>query len=65
LSKQLSNQSWRRVALTIKEKVKILRLVDNSVSYTIIAEKYGIGRCTVADIKRSKEKILQFKSREW
>jgi len=51
--------------LTIKEKVKILRLVDNSVSYTIIAEKYGIGRCTVADIKRSKEKILQFKSREW
>jgi len=50
--------------LTTKEKVEILKHLDNSVSYTIIAEKYGIGRSTVADIKRSKEKILQFKSRE-
>lgn len=52
----------KRVVLSIKEKVEILKLLESSVSYTVIAEKYGIGRSTVADIKSRKEKILQFKS---
>jgi len=52
----------KRVVLTMKEKVEILKLLDSSVSYAIIAEKYGIGRSTVGDIKRNKERILQFKS---
>ncbi len=52
----------KRVVLSIKEKVEILKLLDKCVSCTVVAEKYGIGRSTVADIKKNKEKILQFKS---
>ena len=41
----------KRVVSTIADKVKILELLDKSVSYTIIAEKFGIGKSTVGDIK--------------
>ena len=41
------------VVLTITDKVKILELLDKSVSYTIIAEKFGVGKSTVGDIKKS------------
>ena len=52
----------KRVVLSIKEKVEVLKLLDKGVSYTVIAEKFGIGRSTVGDIKNNKKKILQFKS---
>lgn len=55
-----SKPKRKRVVLSIKEKLDVLKLLDKSVSYTVIAEKYGIGRSTVADIKRSKAKILRF-----
>ena len=31
----------KRVILSIKENVEILKLLDNSVSYTVIAETMG------------------------
>ena len=49
----------KRTVLTIKDKVKILKLVDTTSS-TIIAERYGIGKSTISDIKRNTEKITKF-----
>ncbi len=39
----------------------MLSLLDKSVLYSIICCKFNIGHSTVGDIKRNKEKILQFK----
>ena len=50
-----------RVVLTIEEKMKVLDMLDNSVSYTIIAEKFGIGKSTASDLKKNKEKISRWK----
>ena len=47
----------KRVVLTIADKVKILELLDKSVSYTIIAEKFGIGKKTVGDIKGESSQV--------
>ncbi len=33
----------KRVVLSIEDKVKIVDLLDKSVSYTVIGEQYGIG----------------------
>ena len=52
----------KRVVSTIADKVKILELLDKSVSYTIIAEKFRIGKSTVGDIKKNREKVLKIKS---
>lgn len=50
----------KRVVLTIEEKVKVLDMLDESVSYGVIAEKFGIGKSTVSDLKKNKEKIRSF-----
>ncbi len=47
----------KRVVLS---KVKIVDLLDKSVSYTVIGEQYGIDTSTVGDIKK---KILEFSSK--
>ena len=47
----------KRVVLTIEEKVKVLDMLDKSVSYSIIAEKFGIGKSTVSDLKKTKRKF--------
>ena len=47
----------KRVVLSIKDK---LDLLDQSVSYTVICEKYGVGKSTVRDIKQNREKIIDF-----
>ena len=47
--------------MSIEDKLQVLELIDKLVSYSIILEKFGIGRSTVSDIRRNKEKILSFK----
>ena len=42
--------------------MKIVDMLDKSISYTVIAEKFGIGKSTVGDIKKNREKFLKFKS---
>ena len=39
----------KRVVLPINDKLDILKLLDKSVSHTVICEKYGIGRTTVGE----------------
>ena len=50
----------KRAVLTIEEKVKVLDMLDKSVSYSIITEKFGTGKSTVSDLKKNKEKIRGF-----
>ena len=50
----------KRVVLTTSQKLEVLKLLDSSVSHAIICEKYGIGKSTVWDIKKSREKLLDF-----
>ena len=35
-------------------------MLNKSVSYMVIMEKYGIGKSTVSDIKKNKMKIIGF-----
>lgn len=37
-------------------------MLDKSVSYSVICEKYGIGRSTVGDIKKNRDKFTEFQS---
>lgn len=49
----------KRVVLSIDEIIKLLK---KSVSYTVICEKYNVGRSTVSDIKKNQKKIISFKT---
>jgi hypothetical protein len=55
-----ASRKRRRVVLTIDQKVEILQLLETS-SRTAIAAKYGVGKTTITDIKRNKDKIIGFK----
>ncbi len=46
--------------LTIDEKVEILKDIGKK-SYQVLADKYGVGVSTIADIKKKREKILCYK----
>ena len=52
----------KRVVLSISDKLDILTMLDKSVSYSTICEKYGIGRSTVGDIRKSRDKLTKFRS---
>ena len=53
------------MVLTLEKKLEVIKMLDKAVSYTIISEKFGIGHSTVGDIKKNRDKILQFsKERE-
>ena len=48
------------MVLSIDDKIEALKLIDKDTSYTIIMEKYGIGRATVSDIKK-RSSIMDFR----
>uniref|UniRef100_A0A1X7VWW7 HTH psq-type domain-containing protein n=1 Tax=Amphimedon queenslandica TaxID=400682 RepID=A0A1X7VWW7_AMPQE len=55
----------KRIVLTLEEKLDVIKMLNKAVSYTVISEKFGIGHSTVGDIKKNRDKILQFsKERE-
>lgn len=58
-----SAKKRKRVVISLELKLEVLKMIDSSTSYTIICEKYGIGRSTVSDIKRNREKLLAFKKK--
>ena len=58
-----SKPKRKKVVLTIDDKIDILQLLNSGTSYTIISDKYGIGRSTVADIKKSASKLEAFKKK--
>ena len=44
----------KRKVLTIEQKVEILNELSRGVSATILSERYGVGKSTVSDIKKTK-----------
>ena len=52
----------RKVVLTVDEKLKVLKSINTGMSYTIIAEKFGIARSMVANMKDA-TKLEAFKKR--
>lgn len=51
----------KRVVLSIDDKLDVLRQINKDVSYTIIMEKFGIGRSAVSDIKKNEVRLIAFK----
>ena len=49
----------KRTVLSIEDKVAIIKQLESS-SANVIAERYGIGKDTVLDIKKKRDKILCF-----
>ena len=52
----------KRIVLTLKEKLEIIGMLDTA-SLSVIAEKYGVGKSTISDIKKNRLKILAFKKK--
>lgn len=50
-------------SISIQEKVEILKKLEQGVSGRKLCSLYGIGSSTLYDIKKQKEKILQFYAR--
>ena len=53
------NATRRHKTLTIDEKIAILD--EPTTSYAAIAERYGVGRSTIGDIKKKEWDLRQFK----
>ena len=53
-------QKRKRNVLTIEQKLDIFKLIATGTSYTLISERYGIGRSTVVDIKKNQNKLEGF-----
>ena len=49
----------KRTVLSIEDKVAIIKHLENS-SANVIAERYGVGKSRVSDIKKNCDKILRF-----
>ena len=51
----------KRKVLSIEDKISIIKQIKMEVSSNrVIAEKYGVGKSMISDIKKNKEKILTF-----
>ena len=50
----------KRTVLSIEDNVAIIKQLENS-STKVIAERYGVGKSTILDIKKNHDKILRFK----
>lgn len=53
----------KKVVLTIEEKLEIIESLKSGTSYAVISERYGIGRSTVANIKKNSSKLETFKQK--
>ena len=51
----------KRLVHSKEDKTKTVDMLDKHVSYTVIMEKVRIGKSTIGDIKKNREKILTFK----
>jgi len=49
--------SSSKQVLNIEKKLEVISLLQKGTSYTTISEKYGIGRSTIADIKKNEGKL--------
>lgn len=50
----------KHVTLNLQQKAAIIRQIESGESVRYIANKYGIGKSTISDINKNKEKIIEF-----
>lgn len=55
-----SNVKRKSKTLTLKEKYDILIQLDEGKSVSAIINKYGIGRTTLYDLKKQKQKVFEY-----
>ena len=54
---------WRQnvnAVLSLQDKLKIVELIDTGYSYQYVASKFGIGKSTVFDIWKARNKVSRF-----
>ena len=52
----------KRVQLTIENKLKVCEMANNNVPKAVIMSQFNIGKSTLNDILRGKEKFKGFKA---
>lgn len=52
----------KRVVLTIKDKLDIIKKLEEGISFKKLSVVYGIGESTVRDIKKNKDRIINYAS---
>ena len=57
-----SKESRKHVVLTIEQKLQVCDSIRKGDSYAEITKKFNIGKSTISDIKRSEQKLKDFKS---
>ena len=57
VQKMAEKAERRKVVLTTNEKLEIVKSIDTGTSYTIVAEKFGIARSTITDMKKDASKV--------
>ncbi|XP_004590685.2 tigger transposable element-derived protein 2 [Ochotona princeps] len=50
----------KRVVLTIRDKLDIIKKLEEGISFKKLSVVYGIGESTVRDIKKNKERIINY-----
>ena len=55
----------KRVVLTIEDKLEVLSLLDESVSRTVVSEKFGIGRVLLLTFGRVEISCVPLKKTWW
>lgn len=50
----------KRVVLTIKDKLDIIKKLEEGISFKKLSIVYGIGESTVRDIKKNRERIINY-----
>ena len=53
----------KKIVLTVENKLETIDLLRKGTSYTVITEKYGIGRSTITDMKNNEAKPKLFKNK--
>lgn len=50
----------KHITLSIKEKIKLINDLNAGHTVTALSLKYKVGKSTICDIKKNKEKILTY-----
>ena len=50
----------KHVVLTLQEKLQIVKLVDKGSSYESVAARFNVGKSTVSDVWKTRERVKHF-----
>ena len=56
---------WKKTVLTVENKLEVIDLLCEGTSYTVILEKYSIGRSAITNTKNNEAKLKLFKEKIW